>query len=55
METTIVLVLFGAFLVLLAIGAPITVALGVSAFLPPNVACEKSVQASEPIYTGEEK
>ena len=31
METTIVLVLFGAFLFLLAIGAPITVALGVSA------------------------
>ena len=31
METTIVLVLFGTFLFLLAIGAPITVALGVSA------------------------
>ncbi len=33
METTIVLVLFGAFLALLAIGAPITVALGVSALV----------------------
>ena len=33
METTIVLVLFGTFLVLLMIGAPITVALGVSALI----------------------
>ena len=33
METTIVLVLFGAFLALLALGAPITVALGVSALV----------------------
>ena len=31
MEATIVFVLFGAFLVLLLIGAPITVALGVAA------------------------
>ncbi len=33
METSIVLILFGAFLLLLAIGAPITVALGVSALV----------------------
>lgn len=33
METTIVLLLFGSFLVLLAIGAPITVALGVSSLI----------------------
>jgi len=33
METTIVVILFGLFLVLLIIGAPITVALGVSALL----------------------
>ncbi len=33
METTIVLILFGSFLGLLAIGAPITVALGVSALI----------------------